>query len=349
MTVVPHDPASLRRYGRMLVESLQQADPNQYAQLARDPLNTVQAWPGVDVVVFEPTGGSRRDGCSVYGYYMRKRKPPKIGIARATSTGRMHFTALHELGHHLQPDHPKIAADLYRYDDEYRSLEDRICDAFAAEILTPDDIVEQTFTKGHLGPTASDVVKLFEQTRASRAACCVRAAQHLRHEGWVILADLHGVVEFAAAANHNFRLAPGTAQPGNSPISLAGRTNSAQGQMPVTYPSGKTSPHYNIDAVKDGNYVFAVLSLGATPWNPAPVPGRLRVPGGVSVICPHPACEHEWVATGDRCDRCGEFECPRCGRCSCVTAARNTLCPGCYIQRPPAEFPDGSEICVYCA
>lgn len=348
--MTPTDPATSRRFARMLVDSLEQESPALLEELRDGPFETVRRWPGVSTTVYDL--GSRpanRSRCSVYGYYLEHRKPPEIGIAQATSLRRMNFTALHELGHHLQPDHPEVGLALAELDDEWRGLEDRICDAFAAEILLPDELVTPVLADDRLGPTASQVADLFDRSRASRAACCVRAAQHLHVDGWVILSDRDGQVLFAAAANHEFRLAPGTVQPESSIITMAGLRGSAQGLSPVTYPSGKTSPHFNTDAVADGDYVFAVMSLGATPWNPAPVPPRLRRPGGVPTVCVNPGCGHEWVDFDAPCDKCGERRCPQCDRCGCVPAVERRLCTGCYIDRSVNEFLAGSDLCEQCS
>lgn len=347
--MTPTDPATARRYAQMLVDSLGQDSPDLLDELRDEPFDTVRRWPGVSTVVYDL--GSRvtkRSRCSVYGYYLENRRPPEIGIARAASHRRMNFTALHELGHHLQPDHPEVALALIELDNEWHGLEDRICDAFAAEILLPDELVAQVLADSRLGPTASQVAELFERSQASRAACCVRAAQHLHVDGWVIVADRDGRVLFAAAANHEYRLAPGTPQPETSLITMAGRTGTVQGLSPVTYPSGKTSPHFNTAAVADGDYVFAVMSLGATPWTPAPVPARYRRAGGAPTICVNPGCGHDWVSFDAPCAKCGERTCPRCDRCGCVPAVERRLCTGCYMERSSNEFPTGSDLCEQC-
>lgn len=345
----PTDPATARRFANMLVASLEKDDPELLRHLRQAPFETVSSWPEITFKVYDlGSPAARGSRCSVYGYYLEHRQPREIGVARAASTRRMNFTALHELGHHLQPDHPEVGLALAQLDDEWRTLEDRICDAFAAEVLLPDDVVSSLLAAEHLGPTAAQVVELFHASDASRAACCVRAAQHLRVDGWVILADREGRVIFAAGANHPFRLAPGTPQPDTSTVALAGRTGAAQGLSTVTYASGKTSPHFNTDAIVDGDYVFAVLSLGATPWNPQPVPKGLQRPNGVPSSCLDPGCDHEWVSFDDPCDKCGERECPRCGRCACVPVVERRLCTECYLPKPVGLFAEGSEICSDC-
>lgn len=333
----------------MLVASLEENEPELFQRLREAPFETVSSWPGITFKVYELGGGGARGSrCSVYGYYLENREPREIGVARAASARRMNFTALHELGHHLQPDHPEVGLALAELDDEWRSLEDRICDAFASEVLLPDDLVSSHLLADRLGPTANQIIELFHATDASRAACCVRAAQHLRVEGWVILTDLGGTVIFAAGANHPFRLAPGTEQPDSSIVSLAGRTGAAQGLSAVTYPSGKSSPHFNTDAVADGEYVFAVLSLGATPWNPQPVPRALQRPNGAPSSCLDPGCGHEWISFDDPCGKCGERECPRCERCACIPVVDQRLCRECYLPKPAVLFEDAGEVCRDC-
>ena len=60
---------------------------------------------------------------------------------------------------------------LIEEDDAGRALEDDICDAFAAEVLLPDAVVDEIFSSE--GPTALNIVTLMHASGASRkpAAC----------------------------------------------------------------------------------------------------------------------------------------------------------------------------------
>lgn len=345
------DPGFARERAGLIVDWLAAERPELLDQLKADPLATVRAWPDARVEVRpQMTTGPSGGRCSVSGYYNGGRDPPLIVVYEAASPGRVRFTALHELAHHLQRDHPDSATLLADYagDDEYRTVEDRICDAFAAEVLLPAERVGEIVTH-RLGPDAGDVIELFNRTEASRAACCVRITQQLDHDGWVILADCEGVVRFAAAAHLKYRLAPGTQQPPNSQITLAGRRGRGRGLCPVVYPSGKSSWSFNTEAIRHGDYVFAVLSLGATPWNPRPVPAEYHRAGGVPTVCANAGCDAHWVAWEQPCSRCGGYECPDCGRCQCVPIVERRLCPGCYLEKPAGSFPDGGEVCEECA
>lgn len=349
MSGVAVNPSTARRLACLLIEGLEQTFPSAVAELRSNPLSAVLDWPDVSVALFDVDAERRTGGrCSVFGFYLEDHTPPLIRIARVPSSGMMNFTCLHELAHHLQPDHEAVADELLRLDGDDRRLEDRVCDAFAAEILLPDEVVAGSGIDERLGPTARQVVAMFEASPASRAATCVRAAQLLRHEGWVLVADDAGVIQFAAAAHHPYRLAPGTPQPEGSLLVDAGRVGSAEGLGQLTYPRGTTTPHYNTDALRHDGYVFAVMSLGATPWNPQPVPGQFRQPGGVPVVCTQPGCGHEWNAWEKACRRCDQHRCPECRRCACSAPVERRVCPGCFIERSPLEFPDGAETCEYC-
>ena len=56
-------------------------------------------------------------------------------------------------------------------------FEDLACDEFAAQMLLPDSVVDQSL--GDRGPTAHDLVALYSRTSASRSAVCVQAARRL--------------------------------------------------------------------------------------------------------------------------------------------------------------------------
>lgn len=347
-TSLPLNASFLKEQAAALIEYLRDDDPDQLDRLFEDPLQAVLGWPGLDVRLADRTEVARGGGrCSVSGYYLRDRTPPRIRIVDALSMGRRHFTALHELAHHLQPRHPKIAPLLAKHDknDPHRTLEDRICDAFAAEVLLPDEQVDTAITSAH-GPDAEAVIRLYRETHASRAACCVRAAQRIDHEGWVVLADLDGVVQFAAAANLKYHLAPGTQQPDNSLITRAGAIGHQQGFTSVTYRSGNTSGEFNTDARTAGNFVFTVLSLGPTPWTEFPVPEDRRRPGGVESACDH--CGNEWTDYARPCERCSARICPRCERCNCRPSVQRKICQGCWIEQPANAFPDGGDRCETC-
>lgn len=135
--------------------------------------------------------------CSVAGTYRDEEDPPLLAIAAAASAGRQAFTALHEFGHHLQQTEDMLTDRLLSQPDKGFELEEAACDGFAAAVLLPDELVETYIDQS--GPTGPGIVDLWQASSASRAAVCVRAAQHLPSPGHVVLLDPAGTVSFAAS------------------------------------------------------------------------------------------------------------------------------------------------------
>ena len=116
---------------------------------------------------------SNDSGCSVAGSYQPN--PPTLVVTKSLSSGRRRFTALHELGHHLQQTDIALGNTVFGYSDP-DSFEEEACDAFAAGVLLPDDELRTQLSPR--GPTAQDVVDLYSvHSSASREACCVWAAR----------------------------------------------------------------------------------------------------------------------------------------------------------------------------
>ena len=339
---LPMYPSFLRQQAAALIGELADNDPQRLQSLRDDPLGTIETWPGIRLKWEDRrVGGS---GCSVDGWYTRD---STIHLVAGGNPERLHFTACHELGHHLQRRHPEVALALAQYNeqDPQRKLEDRICDTFASRVLIPDEALPSI---GRLGPTAADVIAVYESTGASRAACVVRLADELDHEGWVILAASDGEIIFAAAAHQEFRLRPGTRQPDSSLTTLAGSQGHARGLESVTYPSGKSGPQYNTDAKLHEGYVFVVMSTGSTPWSPGPVSDRDRWARPPEFECESAACGATFTRFERTCSSCDQPFCPDCNRCPCSTSRNDRVCRSCYMQRPESELPVGATVCQPC-
>lgn len=222
--------------------------------LSEDPLEAVRRWPGITLQLrsdAEPFGK-----CSVAGSYFEDRG--LITVARSASKGRQKFTALHELGHHLQRHDESLVKILASEPDAGFLLEEDICDGFAAEVLLPTHYVDEVI--GERGPTAGEIVELFKTSQASREACCVRGAQHIVGPGHVMLSSQDGVARFTASSSA-YRVARNTPQDGNEVISSAVRWGSAKRETRVRYASGVLSEPFHGDAVTDGDYIFAVMAI----------------------------------------------------------------------------------------
>lgn len=314
----------LRRCADLLLAA---CTDEQRADLAADPLAAVLSWPGLDVRL---TTEVRSPGmCNTDGFYNADSTPPQITIAESMSWRRRNFTALHELGHHLASRNPDVAELLWGPDGH--RLEEDICDTFAVRVLFPDDLLEGVFAAP--APTAAQVAELFRKSNASRAACCVAAARLLRSEAYVLTTDLDLRVIYAASVHTEYRLARGAVQPERGLVAHAARVGHARAPAHVRFSSGAESPRLSGDAVRDGDYVFAVITAGIPPWGGPWNVTTDRTPIAPEYDCAH--CGHAWeafVPADDRCDRCHMPHCPSCGRCACEPRTlERRWCPSCGL------------------
>jgi len=341
--------------GRFIEEAPHQAEvmlavverlhPGALVALREDPLTELRNWSDIQVLLVPDTGGGGR--CSVTGSYQDHTQPPTLVVGRSRSLRRRGFTGLHELGHHLQRTDPVLGQRLFAHRDS-EAFEEAACDAFAARVLLPDDqIIGRIDPRG---PTAQDVVEMFQRSQASREACCVRAAEYLTGAGVVVLLDATGAVTFAAP-----RVPParGSDQSGTQLIEAALRTDATveRDQTFVSYRDGGSSDvMYGQAAWCDEDYLIAVLALDNAAWKafapPRPDTGRSRF--GSWWTCE--TCESEFRVTESTCERCGE---PRCKSEHCGCAAARTkndrMCGICFLTLAPARFEGGSSTCRDCA
>ncbi len=125
-----------------------------------------------------------------------------------------------------RPPHPEDRHRLGTAIVEHRepeAFEDASCDAFAARMLLPDDLVEAHIHGS--GPTVSTATGLFAASNASRAAICVRLVGRLRSAGVVAVLDGDGIVTFAAACGGLFPPARGSDQCANLLVQAAMRAD----------------------------------------------------------------------------------------------------------------------------
>jgi hypothetical protein len=139
-----------RTQAAAMIQELEAARPGAIERLAQGALAELRTWP--ELTVLEVDENLTEQGCSVAGAYDFG-PPPHLSVATSASRARRDFTALHELGHHLQKNSFALMEPFGREPDGGLLLEDAACDAFAAEILLPAPLVNQHLdTKG---PTAS--------------------------------------------------------------------------------------------------------------------------------------------------------------------------------------------------
>jgi hypothetical protein len=323
----------------------------QRAALASDPFVAIPELTGLTIDVRDSTSAASST-CSVEGLYL---EDGRITVLRAMSPRRTKFTALHEFGHHLARNSAETVRELasaHRVSDRHsRNLEERIADAFAAELLVPSADAA-TLLDGH-PPTAGNVRDLFVVSEGSREACCVRMAQHMSANGYIILAEGR-LVRFCALVGDAFPLRRGVAQDENHLLARAASIGEARmDQVRMRHASGVQTREYGGHAVlADDGYTYAVLTDSTRPpwggWRP---PGDEH-PAGIDMECD--GCGRE-VAAWKRCSTCGGPVCPRqeCGWCSCEAPRRARVamrrCEGaCQLTKRFDLFPPGSNVCVDC-
>lgn len=313
--------------------------------LADDPFETLREL-GYQIR-FRPDQGG--DGCSVAGSYSPG-PPPTITVVEATSTGREHFTALHEFGHALIADDAaddSIHNTFATLQDGGESFEESVCDAVAGMLLIPDERVKALL--GTSEPSARHVADLIDRIpTASREACCVRAAQQLRSPGYVMLAR-EDVAVFTAVHGTPYRVRRNTGQGADHPIAKAAG-GSFRGDASVTFGSGASSPVMAVDAAAiDDRYVVAVFVDGRPPWHEGVyLPPTDRFANAVSeAYCDR--CEQDFTTVAGPCPDCDGYVHPErdggCGRCTCEGPGRPQLCTECFLRQPPAMFTHSQSVC----
>jgi hypothetical protein len=321
--------------------------PTALAALGRDAVSELSGWTDVAVSLTEEDPVSLTDGvsrCSVAGHYGWDTQPPTLHVGCSRSLRRRQFTALHELGHHLQQTDPDLGEVVLGQPDS-ESFEDASCDVFASRVLLPANLVTRHISRR--GPTANNVADLFAASSASRAACCVRAAEHLAGPGCVVLLDMCGVVSFAAAAGV-YPPARGSDQSSTPLITAAlssgGRTVERD-QTYIVYRNHTASDALYGQAAWCDGYIVAVLALDTVPWRQfaPPRPGTSRTVGLRWYDCPVCFTTFE---TGQVCKTCHEPRCPD-GHCGCTLASEHP-CTKCFELRHRSQFAAGSTICKAC-
>ena len=316
----------------------------QFAALTTDPCAVLGAWSHVDfrfvVDIAPPSGGTlASDGsaCSVAGSYIESTDPgirPIIQVARSNATGRRAFTALHELGHHLQRNDIELAKILWD-ETSIDLFEDLACDAFAAAVLLPNDLVNTAI--GHAGPTASALVDLHQRANASRSAIAVRAAQRLPAPGHVLIVDPDGTVFFSAA--HGLPpLARGRDQSEVDVIARGLANGTSRGRGRFFYRDGITGDELFIQTANMGGYLVVVAVTDHAPWEGFALPSADTGPRAGSYECDNDGCGATFVSWEPRCPKCKVPPCTDCGHCNCKTQAAERTCMSCFEVKIAAGF-----------
>lgn len=327
-----------------MLEVLDRGWPESRERLRDDALAELSQWQEIRVRTVPDSQADER--CSVAGGYVHTTTPPTITVTLSLSPRRQGFTALHELGHHLQKNDFDLAVAVRAQRADIANFEDAACDAFAARVLLPDALLP--VSASGRSPTAGDVVALFQRSHASRAACCVRVAEHLGGHGVVSLLDLSGRVLFAVGRGDIFPPARGSDQSRTPLVSraLQALQDTRHDSTHVLYRNGSTSAALYGDAAWCDDYLVTVAVADRPGWKAfaPPRPDTGKVISGYQEWCE--LCEEEFPAA-DRCNRCRQPRCP-VGHCGCTVASERT-CTKCFMKKHPSQFPGpAAAICTEC-
>jgi len=327
-----------------MLEVLERDWPGSRVALQDDALAELGRWREIQVRTVPDSQADRR--CSVAGGYVHTTTPPTLTVTTSLSLRRQGFTALHELGHHLQKNDIDLAVAVRAQRADITDFEDAACDAFAARVLLPDSLLPDSVSRR--SPTAADVVALFDRSRASRAACCVRIAERLAGHGVISLLDPAGEVLFAVGRGDIFPPARGGDQSRTPLVSQALKAfaDTRHDSTHVLYRNGSTSAALYGDAAWCDGYLVMVAVTDRPGWRAfaPPRPDTGKVIPRYQEWCE--LCEEEFPAA-DRCGRCRRPRCP-VGHCGCTVTSERT-CVKCFMKKHPSQFADSTaDICTEC-
>lgn len=297
----------------------------------------------IDLVAYEPG-----DGCSVEGLYHEPTR--SITVQQARSERRTRFTAIHEFGHDRSRHVDPVARHLASLSEAAgRREEERIADAFAGAVLIPDDVVAAVLDGDR--PTPQHLVELFHHERAagSREACCVRIAQRMSGEGYVVLAE-GGVLRFCATVGGAYSIRRNTAQDRAGLLNRAATNGSATDvNAQLQFPDGRLTREYAGMAVTDDLYTFAILTDSSSPPWGGWVPPRRTQGEAPEIFCQD--CD-EITEAWQRCDTNGSHRvCSTCEWCECRTPkvkVPERQCQSCFNTKRVDLFPDDGKTCRDC-
>lgn len=335
---------------QQMMSRLQARESVSLETIRQDPIRWLTEWAEVDVFDLEPSRLESDQRCDVDGLYRGEFAPPRIGIAFSDTPQRMNFTALHELGHHIQMTDTELLDSLLDRPDGGNALEEEACDAFASAILIPELIASSVLGDGT--PSAEAVARLWTTLgTVSRSAIAIRAVRQIVGDGHVVVFDADGEITFSTSTSAI--RPPRRSDQTRTPIWAAiershlGATVTARGQF--AYNSVLAGDTYYMQAAPAGRGFIIVAATERVPWTFS-VAHRENIPYGRWYICPHPACEAEFRAgPNDLCSVCNQPTCPTCGRCACSVAARSEFqCTECFLLKGASQASTTAGVCTDC-
>jgi Zn-dependent peptidase ImmA (M78 family) len=185
---------------------------------------------------------------------------PNVAFAPTPGSRREFFTLVHEFGHFLVRRNDEVLSVLHDLDDDAgRIAEERVCHAFAGQILIPNKVVIQVLNGK--SPEAHHLRQLVAGSSGSLEACAVRLAEHLPAAGYVVIADAaQRCILFASPSPAApYRWGRQTRLPEQHPLWRAAATGRFRGQGQVVWASGARMNLW-LDAVADRGLVHAIFS-----------------------------------------------------------------------------------------
>lgn len=327
-----------------MLEIVQARGSDVLASLRTHPIAELETWPELEITLLDAVPAS---DCAIAGVYFSDYTPARIGIWEGSSIPRQHFTALHELAHHLQLHDATLSAEFDAQVDQGEQLEELTCDAFAAAVLLPDELMNM-----HLGPgtpLAAQVATLWQASGASRAAVCVAAAQRLQSPGHVVLLDENDEVAFASSVGE-LPLRRGRDQ-SQTKVLRALRTTSLNSisvrDHRFIYRDGIEGTSLYAQATTMGAYTVVVAVAHNAPWEAISLSASAPSVRASWQECTH--CQELFQVWGERCDRCRAGFCPECGHCDCASRVAVQICNECFLEKPAQLFTASATLCDECA
>lgn len=267
-----------------------------------------------------------------------------IILYRPTTSRRENFTLMHELGHHLVENNLECLSWIADQADPSRVLE-QVCDQIAASLLITAADVDAALNGSP--PDASSVLRLFDNTHASRSACAIAVARHLPCDGFVALIEESTLeVFFATRARATRPYAwKGDLIPNGHPLGQRPPPVRTKAWWPQ--PSGTEHREYYMSATTSHGWTIAVFAeddlFGVTNLHlPQLVDEDRGYDGQVTCPCGYSGPTRWWP-----CKECGQPQCPKCDECACARRDRELVpCQNCFISVQPHLLEDG--LCDAC-
>lgn len=334
--------SSVDRWARDLVAGL---DVGVRHAFGTDPSGALSEHLGVEVLPAE-TFEQRGDGGWCDGVSFAS---SKLVMYRPTHSARDQFTLCHEAGHLIFEIGDPGCMDWVADQDEPERVLEQLCDAVAALLLIPDELIVELLAGAP--PSAELMAELRTSTVASRTACLIALARYIPCEGFAVAVAPDSDLVFHASRTSDTRPYPwrGDRIPDAHPlrrpevgVKLRSWWPDAVGTRRVFYQSTYDDPddgwRYALFAAND-LWGVSTLHIDDLPPEDRGYDGHVRC-----------HCGYRGPTRWYPCETCGESQCPKCGECACQRRDRTdpwVTCTSCgHASRQHNVDDDGW--CVDC-